>query len=1024
MAIQSQLRRSDIYVGDGVQTQFSFSFKLLKSEDAEVHVAPPHGVDAVLNPNAYVCVLNDDQDVNPGGKITLKEPLVKGAALAVISGEAYVQPTVFTNRGAFFPTVLNDSLDRLTILCQQLVEQVNRALITDPTDTITPRQLRDKLLEATASALDAAAKALQSETNAAASAATSKEYADKLLAFKDQIVTVSENIKSVGVTAENAEAIAAIAKNLEELLKSKDYAAEAKGWAEQANAITGGQSLIMPGGTSPLPVLDWLAAKPHVFKSVADMKVAKFLAPGMTAVTQGYYEPGDGGGAVYRIVESTEKFSEELLGGLLAELLIYGDTVSVDQFGAVGDGVTDDRQAIQLAVDSDAGVVKFSSRSYLVSDAVINKKSNKVFDFGGADIIAENNTHIFVCGDTNVTYDRANLSKSVAVRSTRIFEFKRSAGNRYQIPVFGITSITVTNVYIKDRELSSDEYAVDYNPTFHDSDSNTDFTCNNPVVTVSATVAYGESVVITVSCLAADTNHDLFLTEEKENAGYKLAAIVDKNTNIDTSRKYYKRGELLRVNEIDGNELKLIDTLTLPFDKDSSDILLFKNTLSNIRVIGGRFSTKLKTEVVELLVFSNVVDLTIDGVRFADANPYIALSTNLCHGVSIDGATVVNNGGNVRYGIVSFGCKNIYVKQTNAQCVWHCFASGGARFLLDGTLVSINSDNVFIDRCVFKSYSGKYSCDSHGDVLKMSVTNSVLDGLSMGAKVITLSDNQIIGQTGYHFAASDIHSIRICNSTNVKRYVDRSDQNTPGFLIGAKYIGNMTIVNSDVPGFVFWESSYINALYISDSRVFWWFNSGNVISNTGKILKLNNCAISPAPYAKYYGTAFEEISITNSFVGAVPCAESGELGPLYIRPVLTRVINIENNCFDSAGPSDNSGSEFAAYLSIYFLHDAPCKCLVRIRGNSFLNESRRGNSADNTKAGVIHVVSVLNKNIETSQVAIDIDSNRFDVQNLDGASEFFHVFVGKKATNTKILSNSNNLDFEGAEALSKIQTWS
>lgn len=156
MAIQSQLRRSDIYVGDGVQTQFSFSFKLLKSEDAEVHVAPPHGVDAVLNPNAYVCVLNDDQDVNPGGKITLKEPLVKGAALAVISGEAYVQPTVFTNRGAFFPTVLNDSLDRLTILCQQLVEQVSRALITDPTDTITPRQLRDKLLAAVDDAVAAA----------------------------------------------------------------------------------------------------------------------------------------------------------------------------------------------------------------------------------------------------------------------------------------------------------------------------------------------------------------------------------------------------------------------------------------------------------------------------------------------------------------------------------------------------------------------------------------------------------------------------------------------------------------------------------------------------------------------------------------------------------------------------------------------------------------------------------------------------------------------------------------------------
>lgn len=192
MAIQSQLRRSDIYVGDGVQTQFSFSFKLLKSEDAEVHVAPPHGVDAVLNPNAYVCVLNDDQDVNPGGKITLKEPLVKGAALAVISGEAYVQPTVFTNRGAFFPTVLNDSLDRLTILCQQLVEQVSRALITDPTDTITPRQLRDKLLAAVDDAI--------------AAAGASKETLAACEAIKDLIERYSWDIPHLVNSLEEVEA--------------------------------------------------------------------------------------------------------------------------------------------------------------------------------------------------------------------------------------------------------------------------------------------------------------------------------------------------------------------------------------------------------------------------------------------------------------------------------------------------------------------------------------------------------------------------------------------------------------------------------------------------------------------------------------------------------------------------------------------------------------------------------------------------------------------------------------------------
>ena len=192
MAIQSQLRRSDIYVGDGVQTKFSFAFKLLKSDDAEVHVAPLDGIDAVLDPNAYVCVLNDDQDVNPGGTVTLKEPLAKGASLVIISGAAYVQPTVFTNRGAFFPKVLNDSLDRETILIQQLVEQVSRALITDPTDTITPRQLRDKLLAAV--------------DEAVAAAGASKETLAACEAIKDLIERYSWDIPHLVNSIEEVEA--------------------------------------------------------------------------------------------------------------------------------------------------------------------------------------------------------------------------------------------------------------------------------------------------------------------------------------------------------------------------------------------------------------------------------------------------------------------------------------------------------------------------------------------------------------------------------------------------------------------------------------------------------------------------------------------------------------------------------------------------------------------------------------------------------------------------------------------------
>jgi len=40
----------------------------------------------------------------------------------------YVQPTEFTNSGGFYPRVLNDSLDRLTIYAQQLEERQSRSI--------------------------------------------------------------------------------------------------------------------------------------------------------------------------------------------------------------------------------------------------------------------------------------------------------------------------------------------------------------------------------------------------------------------------------------------------------------------------------------------------------------------------------------------------------------------------------------------------------------------------------------------------------------------------------------------------------------------------------------------------------------------------------------------------------------------------------------------------------------------------------------------------------------------------------
>ena len=246
MAVGNVKRLAGPFTGAGIKV-LPFGFKIFEPTDVFVALAekendPPKNLEYNAD---YSVEMNQDQEATPGGTVTLTNALNETQIVSVGTDIPYTQTTQLTNYIRFPPEVINTALDRTVVQIQQLVDLVNRALITDPTDTITPRQLRDKLLEAASSALDAAAK--------------SKEYADKLLAFKDQIVTVSDNIKSVGITAENAEAIAEIAKNLEELLKSKDYAAEAKGWAEKANAITGGQAIVAAGTTFPRSPIDRFA---------------------------------------------------------------------------------------------------------------------------------------------------------------------------------------------------------------------------------------------------------------------------------------------------------------------------------------------------------------------------------------------------------------------------------------------------------------------------------------------------------------------------------------------------------------------------------------------------------------------------------------------------------------------------------------------------------------------------------------------------------------------------------------------
>lgn len=129
------------------------------------------------------------------------------------------------------------------------------------------------------------------------------------------------------------------------------------------------------GGDDPdPPTPPAVQSEVEVFNNVAAM-VDSNLSDNACVITLGYYTPGDGGGAGY-VITSTQPTTwyETLSNGKFAKLAYKGE-VNVKQFGAKGDGSTDDTEAIQAALDAmyyaTGGTVRLPKGQYNIGTYVI-----------------------------------------------------------------------------------------------------------------------------------------------------------------------------------------------------------------------------------------------------------------------------------------------------------------------------------------------------------------------------------------------------------------------------------------------------------------------------------------------------------------------------------------------------------------------------------------------------------------------------------------------------------------------------
>ena len=134
----------------------------------------------------------------------------------------------------------------------------------------------------------------------------------------------------------------------------------------------------------------------QTYETVEDMKSATLNA-GDICYTMGYHKVNDGGGAMYVIIyDPTDVpdrgLSHELYTSstLKAKMVVSDNRINVEQFGAFGDGIHDDSDFIQNAVNTGFCIEFSSGKTYKLNKTITIKKSNQTLNFNNCDLIPYN----------------------------------------------------------------------------------------------------------------------------------------------------------------------------------------------------------------------------------------------------------------------------------------------------------------------------------------------------------------------------------------------------------------------------------------------------------------------------------------------------------------------------------------------------------------------------------------------------------------------------------------------------------
>ena len=185
------------------------------------------------------------------------------------------------------------------------------------------------------------------------------------------------------------------------------------------------------------------------FNTVSDMLNSTNLINGSTATTNGYYTFNDGGSARYKIRNIT---NEDVINNLtllklnnsetLVAELIKTKTINVKQYGAKGDGVTDDTPAFKLAMNNENTSVLVQNGNYLITDTIKLPKNIEIIG-KNATLINKNNKTIFY---VNMKNKISGLNLELENYSSHVFEISFKTLNKLLEDFENNLNIIINNI--------------------------------------------------------------------------------------------------------------------------------------------------------------------------------------------------------------------------------------------------------------------------------------------------------------------------------------------------------------------------------------------------------------------------------------------------------------------------------------------------------------------------------------------------------------------------------------------------